>query len=383
MTSSIDALKTLGWRDDGPPGPPPCGDGQSLARVLAVDRDTLLLGDGGEVWRGRLAGRWLHEAADAQALPCVGDWVCVERPAGDGVARVAHRLPRRTALRRRAAGSSTAAAQMIAANVDVVVIVQGCHFDFNPNRLERYLVMVRDGGAEPWILLTKTDLVTPEVLAAQVAQIRAAGIDVPLLALSNLAADADEDAAAPGAATPDPAGTLPEGGFAALRRRLLPGQTYCFVGSSGVGKSTLINRLLGAARQDTGGVSGSGEGRHTTVRRELIRLEGGALVIDNPGMREFGLLDVQEGLERRFVDIGRLAADCRYRDCRHVDEPGCAVQAAVADGRLETGQLDHWRRLQQESAFYELSQVEKRHKDRAFGRFLHVAKKDRRGAHDT
>lgn len=376
MVQDLNTLKALGWRDEAQPAQP-CPDGQTLARVLAVDRDALLLDDGSGAFRGRLAGRWLHEvseAGEAQALPCVGDWVCVERPAGDGVARVEQLLPRRSVLRRRAAGSAAGAAQLIAANVDVVVIVQGCHFDFNLNRLERYLVMVRDGGAEPWILLTKTDLVTPQVLAGQIEQIRAAGIDAPVLALSIRAA--------PSAACE--AGG-PEGqaeGFEALRQRLRPGQTYCFVGSSGVGKSTLINRLIGAARQDTAGVSGTGEGRHTTVRRELIRLEGGALVIDNPGMREFGLVDAHEGLDSRFADIGRLAAGCRYRDCQHGDEPGCAVQAAVAAGQLDAGQLANWHRLQQEAAFYELSQVEKRRKDRAFGRFLHGAKKDLRGNRD-
>jgi ribosome biogenesis GTPase / thiamine phosphate phosphatase len=167
---------------------------------------------------------------------------------------------------------------MIAANVDYVIIVQSCHYDFNLKRLERYLVMVRDGGADPCVLLTKTDLVEPDVLASQLAQIRAAGVTAPVLTLSNVTRD----------------------GIDELKRTLLPSKTYCFVGSSGVGKSTIINHLLGRERLQTKGVSGTGEGRHTTVRRELIILEGGALVIDNPGMREFGILGAESGIGIAF-----------------------------------------------------------------------------------
>jgi ribosome biogenesis GTPase len=221
-------------------------------------------------------------------------------------------------------------------------------------RLERYLVMVMDGGAEPQILLTKTDLVEQGVLEAQLAQLHFAGIRAPVMTLSNVTGD----------------------GVDALQRSLLPGKTYCFVGSSGVGKSTLINRLMGREAQETGNVSATGEGRHVTVRRELIRLEGGALVIDNPGMREFGILGAATGIESSYSDIATLASACRYRDCSHTGEPGCAVIEAVNSGELSREQYENYLKLRGESDFYEMSYVQKRKKDRDFGRFLKSAKKD-------
>jgi ribosome biogenesis GTPase len=230
---------------------------------------------------------------------------------------------------------------MIAANVDTVIIVQSCHYDFNLKRLERYLVMVRDGGADPCVLLTKTDLVEPEVVASQLAEIRAAGVTEPVLTLSNVTHE----------------------GIADLERTLLPSRTYCFVGSSGVGKSTLINQLVGRERLQTKDVSGTGEGRHTTVRRELIVLEGGALVIDNPGMR-------------RFSDIIGFASGCRYRNCSHTGEPGCAVLAAVNLGALSREHYDNYLKLSGESEFYAMSYAEKRKKDRDFGQYIKSAKKD-------
>jgi ribosome biogenesis GTPase len=245
---------------------------------------------------------------------------------------------------------------MIAANVDYVIIVQSCHFDFNLKRLERYLVMVRDGGAQPYVLLTKTDLVEPAVLDSQVSEIRSAGIAAPVLTISNVTQEGTDD----------------------LRKLLLPGKTYCFVGSSGVGKSTLINRLIGRELLETRAVSGTGEGRHTTVRRELILLEGGALVIDNPGMRELGILGAGSGIGDSFSDISSLASSCRYRDCTHACEPGCAVLEAVKSGEISQDHHDNYMKLREESEFYEMSYAEKRKKDRDFGRYIKSAKTDLR-----
>ncbi|MFH1766214.1 MAG: ribosome small subunit-dependent GTPase A [Gemmatimonadota bacterium] len=330
-----------------------CGPADTVARVAAVDRDLLLLMDQTGTFRAKLAGSYRYRHQLSQELPAVGDWVCVEkRPADDfGLAHTL--LERRTVLRRRSAGDSVDY-QMIAANLDFVIIVQSCHFDFNLKRLERYLVMVRDGGADPFVLLTKTDLVDSEVLASQLAEIRAAGVPVPVLTLSNVTHEGLDD----------------------LRQTLLPSKTYCFVGSSGVGKSTIINQLVGRERLPTKDVSGTGEGRHTTVRRELIILEGGALVIDNPGMREFGVVGAENGIVDSFSDIGGLASGCRYRNCSHTDEPGCAVLEAVRSGALRQEHYDSYLKLKEESEYHQMSYVEKRKKDRDFGRYIKSAKKD-------
>lgn len=278
MSSS--KLEALGW-DDWFAGRAitDCRSTGSFARVAAVDRELLLLINESGVFRAKLSGKYMYEAESSSERPCVGDWVCVEKEPADQFGLVHCVIGRKTSLRRKAAGESVDY-QMIAANVDFVFIVQSCHYDFNLKRLERYLVMARDGGAVPHILLTKTDLVSPEVLSSQLAQIRSAGIDVPVLTLSNVT----------------------RRGIDEPQRILLPRHTYCFVGSSGVGKSTIINGLVGRSVLETKGVSGTGEGRHTTVRRELIVLENGAMVIDNPGCGSLACL-VREKESRRAIRI--------------------------------------------------------------------------------
>jgi ribosome biogenesis GTPase / thiamine phosphate phosphatase len=325
----------------------------TLARVVAVDRNSLLLMDQSGTFRAKLAGSYLHHHPLLQELPCVGDWVGVERSKPEECGLVNLLLERKTLLRRKSVGNSSDY-QMIAANIDYVIVVQSCRDDFNLNRLERYLVMVREGGAEPCILLAKTDLVEPDVLAAQVAEIREAGITAPVLTLSNVTLE----------------------GVEAFNQTLVPAKTYCFVGSSGVGKSTIINQLLGREHLLTGEVSETGEGMHTTVRRELIILENGSLVIDNPGMREFGISGTHGGFGESFSDITALASGCRYSDCSHTNEPICAVREAVKAGTIKQAHYDSYLKLRAESAFNQMSYAEKRKKDRNFGKFIKTAKKD-------
>jgi len=281
---------------------------------------------------GEVTGKLRHEARGPQGFPAVGDWVAVASRPGEGRAVIHAVLPRRTCFSRKVAGSAVQE-QVLAANVDTVFLVGGLDGDFNVRRLERALVLAWESGASPVILLSKADL-CPDVEERRRETEAVAG-GVPVHVVSSLHSD----------------------GIAPVRSYLGKGRTVVLLGSSGVGKSTLINRLLGEDRLPTAAVRASDDrGRHTTTHRELILLPDGGLVIDTPGLREIQLWAADEGLERTFDDVQSLARACRFSDCAHEREPGCAVLQAASEGRLPPERLESYRKLKAELRHLEVRQ---------------------------
>lgn len=300
----------------------------NVARISAEHRGAY------EVWSrtgsgpARLAGRLRLDHAET-GLPGVGDWVVLrDAPRRDGVTVIDRVLARRTVFTRGAAGRE-ARAQVVAANVDVVFAVCGLDEDFNLRRIERYLARIWASGARPSVILNKADLC--EDTDARVAEVESHCSHAPIYVTSAIYSE----------------------GLAAVRASIAPGMTVAFVGSSGAGKSTLVNALLGEDRMPTGEVRDrDGRGCHVTTHRQLVLLPGGGLLLDTPGMRELQLVD-EGGLDVVFADVAALAARCRYRDCRHDAEPGCAVRAAAESGHLAPDRLEHYRKLEEEALAYE------------------------------
>jgi ribosome biogenesis GTPase / thiamine phosphate phosphatase len=347
-------LRTLGfdqWFQDkrSEAGRPDC----TVARVTAVHRDSYLVRNEDSEVLAELAGSFVYSAESSIDLPSVGDWVLVQYHNADTFAIIHGLLSRKSFLRRKTPGKKIGY-QMIAVNIDSALIVQACDFDFNLRRLERYLVMVNEGHIDPILLLTKSDLVSAEKLEQRISEVRQANIKCKVLPLSNVTGI----------------------GVDQVRQLLDPGKTYCLVGSSGVGKTTLLNHIIGRDLFDTNTVRASdGKGRHTTAQRQLIVLEQGAMVIDTPGMRELGNIGVSSGLEESFADIWDLSKNCRFANCTHTQEVGCALLSAIENGTLRADRYQSYLKLMKESEYNDLSYVEKRRKDRKFGQFIKTAMK--------
>jgi ribosome biogenesis GTPase len=324
--SKLHALAAIGWRpEDAALLAQAPVDGARLARVVAQHRSGYEVHDGTALVEANILSSLRKPGIDAAERPAVGDWVWIS-PADDGGMMVRAIVPRRSVLRRGAAGEKHRA-QIIATNIDWVFIVCGLDGDFNPRRIERYLAIVHESGAGAVVLLTKSDR-CEDAATAHAEVVKSAGT-APVLAIN-----------AKSPAT-----------IAMLAPYLGAGRTLVLVGSSGAGKSTLTNTLLGIEKMRTGEVrEHDSRGRHTTTHRALIPLPGGACLIDTPGMREIKLLG-EEPLEAgSFADIEALTGACRFSDCRHRSEPGCAIQAALAAGTLDADRYQHYLKLQEEQA---------------------------------
>jgi len=298
------------------------------ARVARMDRDLyhVLIAPDAEPVRAETSGRLRHDAREAADFPAVGDWVAIAPPEG-GTTLIQAVLPRATAFTRTAPGRETIE-QVVAANVDTAFLVAGLDNDFNLRRLERYLVAARESGARPVIVLNKADVLAPALFAVRLAETEEIAAGAPVHALSAARGD----------------------GLDALSPYLVPGATIALLGMSGVGKSTLVNALLGCDRMATGAVrDGDQRGRHTTTHRELVRLASGAWLLDTPGMRVLALWGGEEGVSSTFDDVAAIAARCRFGDCAHQGEPGCAVALALQSGELTEERYASWRKLQREA----------------------------------
>ncbi|NUP05957.1 MAG: ribosome small subunit-dependent GTPase A [Polyangiaceae bacterium] len=323
------------------------------ARVLANWGARLAIA-GARATEARPSGRLRHDSLERE-LPTVGDWVAITDDPG-GIAIIHKVLPRRTELVRRAAGQKDVE-QVVAANVDTFFIVTSANRDANPKRLERYLTAVWDSGATPVVVINKIDLVSPEELQREITTLAPHAPGAPIIGVSARTGEGVDE----------------------LVSSIDPGKTFAMIGSSGVGKSSLVNRLLGTATQTVLGIDENDRGRHTTTHRELFALDNGTLAIDTPGMRSFGLLDADEGLDRTFSDIAALADGCRFRDCRHEDEPGCAVFAAIEAGELSLDRLESAQKLERELAAIDRRRdpaLMRAHKER--WRAVHMAQRARK-----
>jgi ribosome biogenesis GTPase len=313
-----------------------------------VYRDSYhLINEIGEV-NGELSGKYLFSVESSTDYPCIGDWVLAQYINNDSSAIIHKIFPRKSYLRRKVAGKKIDY-QMIAANIDVAFIVQSCDVDFNLRRLERYLIMINDGNIDPIIILTKSDLVSTEELNDMIEKVKFINNNCVVMPISNVTGE----------------------GLAHLKGRLIPRKTYCLIGSSGVGKTTLINHLIGKHMFETNTVRESdGRGRHTTSNRQLVILGQGSMIIDTPGMRELASIGVYTAIRDSFPDIEDLSVHCMFSDCSHGFEKGCAVKNAVLAGDLNEERLKSYKKIKDESKYYEMSYVEKREKDRKFGRFI-------------
>ncbi len=321
-------------------------NGFSIARIVEVNKGNYRVNDGLHEMVAELSGKFLFGTENGSDFPTVGDWVVIQALDQFSLAIIHHIVPRKSLLKRKEPGK-VIDFQLIAANIDYGLIVQSADSHFSCNRLERYLVMINESKIAPIIVLSKIDLLSNSELAEIEAQVKK--LNTKYLLISNIS----------------------DQGINTLKSALEIGKTYCLLGPSGVGKTTLLNKLLGENVFRVNEVrEKDGKGRHTTARRQLVWLDSGSIFIDTPGMRELGNFAVGNGIEKTFDDILPYGSQCRFNDCTHTHEEGCAVIAAVEQGIIDAERYRNFLKIKKESEHYEMSYADKRKKDKAFGKMV-------------
>ncbi len=324
---------------------------KNKARIISEYKGAYKVKNEDGEFLARVTGKHMFDALSREDFPAVGDFVIIEElPEAQAVIREI--LPRKTIMKRKSVGAGDV--QIIATNIDVAFVVESIGRDWSLNRFERYFAIARDGGIEPAIIINKTDLILKDELDRKLAEIknRFPNTNVFFVSVAN------------------------GEGFDELKKYIEKDKTYCFLGSSGVGKSSLINRLMGKNLIKTKDISFYSErGKHITTARQMYFLDNGGVVIDNPGMREIGMTDASIGIDNLFDDISRLSEMCKYRDCAHAHESGCAVLKAVESGEIDKEKYLNYLNLKKETEFYEMSELEKKEKNKNFGKFIKNTKK--------
>lgn len=328
-------------------------DSFEIGRVVTEHKERYIVRTAKGEFEAEITGNMRFTAKSREDFPAVGDWVALTTYDSD-FAVIHQILPRFSVISRQAVGQF-GEIQIIATNIDYAFIIQAVDRDFNVNRLERYLTICNSSKVEPVIILSKTDLIDESRLHEIVENIHARIKDTSIFAISNET----------------------KNGYEAISKFIEKGKTYCMLGSSGVGKSTLTNNLSGKTVMKTDAISlNTNKGRHVTSHRELIVLDNGGILIDNPGMREVGIADSASGLEITFDQIVRLSQNCRFKDCTHTNELGCAVLEAVEKGEIDQASYENYLKMEKEKAHFESTVAEKRNRDKQFGKIMKNYKKD-------